>query len=156
VAILVGIGLVGLGGWTLLSGRVPEVPGLGALATAVGKPRTPGDRNGHTGDLHAAWAFGLGYGLSSLGCTLPVFLLVVGSAATARGVVGALLVLTAYAAGMVLVLLAVAMAASTLRDLLRQYVLPLLRWVQPVAALLVIAAGIYIVVYQVRAGLLVQ
>jgi cytochrome c biogenesis protein CcdA len=148
VAILVGLGLVGLGGWTLLSGRVLEVPGLGALANTVGKPRTPAERNGHTGDLHAAWAFGLGYGLSSLGCSLPVFLLVVGSAVKARGAVGVLLVLTAYAAGMVLVLLAVAMAASTLRDPLR--------WVQPVAALLVIAAGVYIVVYQVRAGLLVQ
>lgn len=161
VAILVGLGLVALGGWTLLSGRVPEIPGLGTLADAVGRPRTPAARrtdtrvegHGRADDLRAAWAFGLGYGLSSLGCTLPVFLLVVGSAVTARGAVGALLVLAAYAAGMLLVLLAVAMAASTLRDLLRQWVLPLLRWVQPVAALLVIAAGVYIVIYQLRAGL---
>jgi cytochrome c-type biogenesis protein len=161
VAIVVGLGLVALGGWTLQSGRVPEIPGLMTLVDAVGRPRTPAqgrsdarvEGQGHAGDLRAAWAFGLGYGLSSLGCTLPVFLLVVGSAVTASGWVSALLVLAAYAAGMLLVLLAVAMAASTLRDLLRQYVMPLLRWVQPVAALLVIAAGVYIVIYQLRAGL---
>jgi cytochrome c-type biogenesis protein len=161
VAILVGLGLVALGGWTLLSGRIPEIPGLVTLADAVGRPRTPAqgrsdarvEAQGRVGDLRAAWAFGLGYGLSSLGCTLPVFLLVVGSAVAASGWVSALLVLAAYAAGMLLVLLAVAMAASTLRDLLRQYVMPLLRWVQPMAALLVIAAGVYIVIYQLRAGL---
>ncbi len=163
MAILVGLGLVALGGWTLLSGRVPEIPGLGPLANAAGQPRTAAasredghmeeHRLGHAGDLRAAWAFGLGYGLSSLGCTLPVFLLVVGSAVTASGWVSALLVFAAYAAGMLLVLLAVAMAASTLQDLLRHFVLPLLRWVQPVAALLVIAAGVYIVIYQLHAGL---
>lgn len=161
VAILVGLVLIALGGWTLLSGRVLEVPGLGTLANAVGQLRAPAEgradrrvmQHGRVGELRAAWAFGLGYGLSSLGCTLPVFLLVVGSAITARGAVGALLVFAAYAAGMLLVLLAVTMAASTLRDLLRQYVLPLLRWVQPAVALLVIAAGVYIVIYQLRAGL---
>jgi cytochrome c-type biogenesis protein len=103
--------------------------------------------------LRAAWIFGLGYGLSSLGCALPIFLLVVGTAITAGGVGVALLVLASYAAGMAVVLLAVAMAATTVGDLLRLGVFPLLRWVQPVAALLEVAAGSYIIVYQVRGGL---
>ncbi len=103
--------------------------------------------------MRAAWIFGLGYGLSSLGCTLPVFLLVVGTTITAGGVADAGLVLASYAAGMALVLFMVALAATTLGDVLRSTIFPLLRWVQPVAALLLMGAGGYIVFYQLHAGL---
>jgi len=159
LAILVGTGLVLLGGWTLFTGRAPEIPGLGAVATKLGTSRPAGRVTSETlvqappRTMRAAWVFGVGYGLSSLGCTLPVFLLVVGTTITAGGVGSAVLVLTSYAAGMTLVLLAVALAATQLGDLLRSTVFPLLRWVQPVAALFLIAAGLYIVVYQLRAGL---
>jgi hypothetical protein len=47
----------------------------------------------------------------------------------------------------------VALAATMLGDVLRSTILPLLRWVQPVAALLLMVAGGYIVWYQVHAGL---
>jgi cytochrome c-type biogenesis protein len=159
LAILVGTGLVLLGGWTLFTGRAPEIPGLGAVAAKLGRSRTGGDAASEalvqapSRAMRAAWIFGVGYGLSSLGCTLPVFLLVVGTAITAGGVGSAVLVLASYAAGMTLVLLAVALAATQLGDLLRSAVFPLLRWVLPAAALFLIAAGLYIVVYQLRAGL---
>jgi len=159
LAVLVGAGLVLLGSWTLFTGRAPEIPGLGAVAAKLGPPR-PGGRassdppmQAPSHVLRAAWIFGLGYGLSSLGCTLPVFLLVVGTAITAGGVGSAALVLLSYAAGMTLVLLAVSLAATELSDLLRSAVFPLLRWVQPAASLFLIAAGLYIVVYQLRAVL---
>jgi cytochrome c-type biogenesis protein len=158
LAILVGTGLVLVGGWTLFTGRAPEIPGLGAVAAKLGSSRPGGDATSETlvqapRALRAAWIFGVGYGLSSLGCTLPVFLLVVGTAITTGGVGGAVLVLTSYAAGMTLVLLAVAMAATELSDLLRSAVFPLLRWVLPLSALFLIAAGLYIVIYQLLAGL---
>jgi cytochrome c-type biogenesis protein len=158
LAILVGTGLVLLGGWTLFTGRAPEIPGLGAVAMKLGPSRTGRSATSEAlvqappRALRAAWIFGVGYGLSSLGCTLPVFLLVVGTTITA-GVGSAALVLASYAAGMTLVLLAVALAATQLGDLLRAAVFPLLRWVLPVASLFLIAAGLYIVVYQLRAGL---
>jgi cytochrome c biogenesis protein CcdA len=91
--------------------------------------------------------------MCSSGCTLPVFLLVVGTTITAGRVPDAGLVLLSYAAGMALILFIVALAATTWGDLLRSAIFPLLRWVQPMAALLLIAAGGYIIVYQVRAGL---
>jgi cytochrome c-type biogenesis protein len=163
LALMVGAGLVFLGGWSLLTRReltflwIPKLPRRGAPAAKVSHVQ-PGGRRAPEGPetavtLRAAWIFGLGYGLSSLGCALPIFLLVVGTAITAGGVGVALLVLASYAAGMAVVLLTVAMAATTVGDLLRLGVVPLLRWVQPVAALLLIAAGSYIVVYQVRGGL---
>jgi cytochrome c biogenesis protein CcdA len=159
LAILVGVGLVLLGGWSLLTRRALEIPGLGAVATKVGSSRSGRQSAAAKSETpppriwRAAWVFGLGYGLSSLGCTLPVFLLVIGTASTANGVGGAALVLASYAVGMALVLLAVALAATQVGDLLRSTVFPLLRWVQPLAALLLIAAGGYIVFYQVHAGL---
>jgi len=159
LALLVGTGLVLFGGWTLFTGRAPEIPGLGAVAAKLGRSRTGGDAASEAlvqappRALRAAWLFGVGYGLSSLGCTLPVFLLVVGTVITAGGVGSAALVLFSYAVGITLVLLAVALAATELSDLLRSAVFPLLRWVLPVASLFVIAAGLYIVVYQLRAGL---
>jgi hypothetical protein len=54
---------------------------------------------------------------------------------------------------MTLVLLAVTLAATELSDLLRSAIFPLLRWMLPLSSLLLIAAGLYIVVYQLRAGL---
>jgi len=54
---------------------------------------------------------------------------------------------------MTLVLLPVAMTATTLDDLFRHFVFPRLRWVQPLAAALVIATGVYIVFSELRAGL---
>ncbi len=157
LAILVGVGLVFLGGWTLFTGRAPEIPGLSVVATRLDTSRPAGRASSEAQSppraLRAAWIFGVGYGLSSLGCTLPVFLLVVGTAITAGGVGSAALVFLSYAAGMTLVLLAVALAATQLSDLLRTAVFPLLRWVLPLASLFLIAAGLYIVVYQLRAGL---
>jgi cytochrome c-type biogenesis protein len=166
LALVVGVGLVFLGGWSLLTRReltfpwipaLPKLPRRGASAAKTSDVQ-PGGRRTPEGPqmavtLRAAWIFGLGYGLSSLGCALPIFLVVVGTAITAGGVGVTLLVLASYAAGMAAVLLAVAMAATTVGDLLRLGVFPLLRWVQPVAALLFIAAGSYIIVYQVRGGL---
>ncbi len=157
LAILVGIGLVLLGGWSLLTRRTLEIPRLGVVVTKVGASSSGRPKAQSTASpVHAwraAWVFGLGYGLSSLGCTLPVFLLVVGTTITSSGVGGAALVLASYAAGMALVLLAVALAATQVGDLLSSTVLTRLGWVQPLAALLLILAGGYIVFYQVRAGL---
>lgn len=157
-AILVGTGLVLLGGWTLITGRTPEIPRLGAVSAKLSTSRPDGRATSEAlvqapHAMRAAWIFGVGYGLSSLGCTLPVFLLVVGTTITASGVGSAALVLLSYAAGMTLVLLAVTLAATELSDLLRSAIFPLLRWVLPLSSLFLIAAGLYIVVYQLRAGL---
>jgi cytochrome c-type biogenesis protein len=152
LTLVVGAGLVLLGGGLLLSGRTLEMPGLARVATVLGRIRTQSlaasPATGMAQEWRAAWLFGLGYGVASLGCTLPIFLLVVGSAATVAGWGGAVLVLSAYGAGMVLVVLAVALLAATFRDVLRRYVTPALRWVQPLGSLLVLAAGVYIIIHQ--------
>jgi cytochrome c biogenesis protein CcdA len=178
LALIVGSALILLGGWILVTKRQVELVILRRLATWLARRRWRADRQrtergaktsqqakwGVTAErttpvastaslpseLIAAWGFGVGYGLSSLGCALPIFLLVVGNAVTAADPGTVLLILAGYSAGITLVLVAVALAAAAFHDLLRTTVFPLLRWVQPVSALLLVGAGIYIIVYQLR------
>jgi cytochrome c biogenesis protein CcdA len=174
LALLVGAGLIGLGGLSLFTRRMVELSHLGRLTTWLAHRRRHGiptsqlcQREGadyiateaapailFPSQLVAAWGFGLGYGMSSLGCALPVFLLVVANASTTTDLRAVLAILAAYSLGIALVMLAVALAAAAFYDLLRTAIFPLLRWVQPLSAILIIAAGVYIVVYQIRAGLL--
>jgi cytochrome c biogenesis protein CcdA len=174
LALLVGAGLIGLGGWSLVTRRTVELSGLGRLTTWMAHRRrrgiptsqlTQGEGADHAAteaspamrfpsQLVAAWGFGLGYGVSSLGCALPVFLLVVANASTTRDLGAVLSILAAYSPGIALVMFAVALGAAAVHDLLRTAIFPLLRWVQLLSALLMLAAGIYIVIYQLRAGLL--
>jgi cytochrome c biogenesis protein CcdA len=174
LALLVGAGLIGLGGWSLVTRRTLELSHLSRLTTWLADggrrdARTSHPRQGGGADhavtepasailapaqVIAAWGFGLGYGVSSLGCALPVFLLVVANASTTTDLGSVLSILAAYGLGIALVMFAVALGAAAVHDLLRTAIFPLLRWVQPLSALLILAAGIYIVVYQLRAGLL--
>ncbi len=94
-------------------------------------------------------AFGAGYGLASLGCTLPIFLVVTAQALAAGGFLPGLIVFFAYALGMGAVLLALSLTAGAgsglLVHFLRQLV-PAVRWI---GAAGMVAAGIYLIYYQI-------
>jgi cytochrome c-type biogenesis protein len=109
---------------------------LVAVATLAGRPIPLGVRGLRTGGrgrrTSAMLLFGVGYGLASLGCTLPVFLVVVGASLTTTGGLAALAVFGAYALGTAVVLMALSIGAGLLRDgvarTLRRAV-PHLRWI---------------------------
>jgi cytochrome c-type biogenesis protein len=91
--------------------------------------------------------FGVGYGLASVGCTLPVFLVAVGASMATRGGTAVLAAFGAYALGMALMLVALSIGAALLRDGLARALkraLPHLRWVTGALLLLV---GAYLVYY---------
>jgi len=100
VAVLVGMLLVGLGGW-LLAGRTLAVPGLA----------------GHGSAPTARWWSQIGYGVSfalaSLSCTIAPFLAAVAGSLRAGGPLGVAAAFVAYALGMGVVVLAVALAVAT-------------------------------------------
>ncbi len=152
LALLVGVGFILAGAWSLWSGRTLELPGLGQLAVHLA-PRSPSEQSDTRGALRAAWLFGLGYGLASLGCAFPIFLLMVGTALTRGSLVEALLVLMSYAAGMVLLLGGVTLTATVLGDVVRALLRPLSRWLPLISALLLIGVGFWIIWYWLRAGL---
>jgi cytochrome c-type biogenesis protein len=103
---------------------------------------TPGGQG-----ARAMLLFGAGYGLSSMSCTLPVFLIVVGASLSSGSMPATLVAFGAYAVGMALVLMALSIGAALLRDGLARMLrraLPCLRWVNGGLLLLV---GAYLIYY---------
>jgi hypothetical protein len=90
--------------------------------------------------------FGIGYGAASLGCTLPLFLALVG-ASLGRTKLTAFL---AYAVGMAVVLMALSVLVALIREGATQLVRPALPYMSRVAGLLLLASGGYLFYYWAR------
>ncbi|MGH3875883.1 MAG: cytochrome c biogenesis CcdA family protein [Actinophytocola sp.] len=127
------------------------VMGVVAVATLTGRRIEINVRRVRPGDDHrrprTMLMFGVGYGLASLGCTLPIFLVVIGASLTGGGALGAVIVFGAYALGMAVVLMALSVGAAILRDGVARVLakaLPRLRWVN--GGLLLLVSG-YLVYY---------
>ncbi|MGW4058592.1 cytochrome c biogenesis CcdA family protein [Amycolatopsis sp. NPDC004747] len=121
-----------------------------AVATLAGKrlelPIRTGRLRSERRNPAAMLYFGLGYGLASLSCTLPIFLVVIGASLTSGGIGASLLVFAAYAIGMAIVLMALSVCAGLLRNGLARTLgraLPHLRWINGSLLLLVSAYLVY-------------
>ncbi len=91
LAVVVGVVLTGLGGVLLLRPAVAvELPVAGLAARIRPAGRT----------WLAAYLFGVGYGVASLGCTLPIFLAVSAQSLVTHSLAEAVAALLAYGAGM--------------------------------------------------------
>ena len=95
--------------------------------------------------LSQNYFYGIGYGLASLGCTLPIFLLVVAGAVTTEGFISGMLNFLFYAAGMSAFAIAVVVALSVSKGVLMEKINTVLPFVRKISAVLIIAAGAYIV-----------
>jgi cytochrome c-type biogenesis protein len=133
VGVGLGVALVLLGAATFAGRHV----GLAAGA----RPRDTTRRG-----LAAAAGFGVAYGVASLGCTLPIFLALIGAAVGARG----LSVFAAYAAGMTVVLTALAVAAALAKEGLARSLRGLLPYMSRIGGIVLIAAGAYLSYYWLR------
>ncbi len=92
-------------------------------------------------------AFGAGYALASLSCTLAVFLIVVGQATAAANPVRVLAVLAAYAAGAATVLVSLSLSAALAKAALARAARRLAPLVGRIAGLLLAASGAYLILY---------
>ncbi len=143
IGLLVGIGLVLLGAW-LLFGRHLSLPWL---------PQIKISRK-HT--LGSIFVFGVAYGLASLSCTLPIFLVVVGSTFT-RGSMGQGLVqFLSYGLGMGVILLALTISLALFKGLFVRRLRRLVPFVERAGAVLMMGAGLYIIYYWLTKGQLFQ
>jgi cytochrome c-type biogenesis protein len=97
--------------------------------------------------LGAMLVFGVGYGAASLGCTLPLFLTLVGASLSGGGKVTTFL---AYGAGMAVVLMALSVLVALAREGAARAVRPLLRHMNRIAGLLLLASGGYLFYYWAR------
>lgn len=139
LGILVGAVLVGVGAWALVGGwLVPDM--AHRLAPWASRP--------------GAWgwmAYGVAYGLASLGCTLPVFLSVA-ALGWERGAAVAVLQLVLYGLGLGVVLTAVALLATVFgtRPVVR--LRRVARHLPSVGAVLLLVTGAWVVYYWLTLG----
>ncbi|MGH2807620.1 MAG: cytochrome c biogenesis CcdA family protein [Actinomycetota bacterium] len=96
------------------------------------------------GSFRSYVALGVAQGITALGCTLPVFLAVVGAASATDGMSGVLATVAAYAAGAAMFLVILSIGATSMGHALRSKLHSAMRHVRVAGALLLIVAGTYI------------
>lgn len=144
-------------GATAVARVIPWVGlGVGALLIIVGIAAFTGRsiRLAHTPSVHhdgrsraAVVAFGAGYGLASLGCTLPLFLTLIAASLTSDGTASSLTVFAAFGAGMGVVMMALAVAAAFTRQGLTRILRRALPWLSRASGAMLVIAGTYLSYY---------
>ncbi len=129
-----GIGLTGFG-LLVLAGKQVRLPAARPLRVAQ-------ERRARTIVL-----FGVSYGLASLGCTLPIFLILVGSSAGAGPTTASLVAFAAYGLGMAMVLMALSVAAALAQQGLARWLRRFLPYLPRVTGGLLVLAGAYLTYY---------
>lgn len=136
-ALAVGVALVLIGLWLLAGRNLPFSLPIPQLEVRARNPKS-------------VFLFGIAYAFASLGCTLPIFLAVVGASLATAGLAGSVTMFFSYAAGMATVLMSVALGAALLKGAVAQWFQPLLPYVHRLGAGLLVLAGLYLIWYQGR------
>lgn len=138
----VGVLLAGLGAWLAVSGR-----GFGILAASRAM--------GHVqlaDDLRSLFVFGVAYAVTSLACTLPIFLVVAGSALAAGGPIAAAGQFVSYALGMGTVLTTVILGAAFFQSAVQRSLRRVVPYVHRLSAAFLLGAGLFMVYYWLTTG----
>lgn len=111
-------------------------------------PRLPIDWRPEERPSRWAWVgFGLAYGTASLGCTLPLFLALVGFSLSRRSGAEALFLILFYGLGMGGVLVALALALAVVGSALTRRLRAMAAALETGGNLLLLGAGLYLIYY---------
>ena len=94
-----------------------------------------------------AFLFGIIYAVSSLSCSLPIFLVVVGTSLAGENLLNSAGQFVGYALGMGVVVVAVVLGAAFFRQAMMRWLNRAAGYVQRVSALFVLGAGAYLIYY---------
>lgn len=133
----IGVGMILLGLWLGFTGRSIGIAGANRLMVT---PR----RN-----LRNVFLFGLGYAIGSLSCTLPVFLVVVGTAVVTEGFAASIGQFIGYALGMGVVLMGVTLGVSLFKGSVTAYMRAITPYLHRISMMFLIGAGSYLIYYWV-------
>lgn len=100
-------------------------------------------------NLRNVFGFGVAYAVGSLSCTLPIFLVVVGSSLASAGLVDSFVQFISYALGMGSVLIAVTLGAALFRGAVAGGLRRVVPYVHRTSALFLVGAGLYLIYYWV-------
>jgi cytochrome c biogenesis protein CcdA len=131
---------------------------LGALGVAmlagwklvVALPRL--EKGGRSRRFGSMALYGVSYAVASLGCSLPLFILVVAGTTRRANEASGALAFVAYAAGMTTMLLAVSVAMALARESLVRWLRSALRYIDRASGVLLVLVGLYLVWYGVFAA----
>lgn len=138
-----GLGLTGLGLFLLTGGNLySSLPAR--FATRIPFQTTPRFR--------VFFLFGIGFGVASLACTLPIFLIVVTSSIVAKGVVTGVGQFIGYAFGMGSVLVGLTVGIALFRETSTRLFRNLIPHVNHLSGLLITFTGAYLTHYWFTKG----
>lgn len=137
---LVGVGLTALGLWLLVSGHSLGILQASRVQASFGK------------GIGNVFLFGIAYGVCSLSCTLPIFLVVVGTALATGSLLDGLGQFVNYGLGMGMVLALVTVSTAAFGGAFTRRLRSLLPHVHRAGAVFLTAAGLYIVYYWIVLG----
>lgn len=138
--LLIGAGMIVLGAWLLATRKTLGI--MSASRVFVVPKKTA---------LNVFY-FGMAYAVASLSCTLPIFLVVVGSAFSSRGIAASLWQFSAYALGMSSVLIIVTLGAAFFGSFVISGFRRVSQYSNLISSFLLILAGCYIVYYWISYG----
>ena len=144
VGLGVGVVLIVAGGMTI-GGRLTTFDATQRVASKLGRGAGTSSTRGYA-------AFGLAYGLASLGCALPLFLALVGTAVVLGGVGSAVLAFVLYGVGMAATLGVLTVLAGIVSFEILSRVRSVGRVVSVVGSVLLLVSGAYVVYYWLTAG----
>jgi len=148
LSIVVGCALVLLGGWMLL-GRSVSLPFLLNIAGKIGDPREM--------SVSGFFLFGVAFGATSLSCTLPIFLMVVGSSVAAGNFLAGIFQFFSYIIGMGSVLFILTLGIALVKEgMVVTTMRKILPYIQKISSIFLIIAGCYIIYYWLSSGLLLN
>ena len=142
VGVIVGVALVVLGLLVLFR------PGY--IYRSVGNPiALPSSRG-----FSSFFVFGIAYAAASLSCTLPIFLAVVLQAVSTGSLLEGVIIFVVYALGMGAAMLGVSVSVATSKNLIISKYKTLTYHFRTLSAFVLMAAGVYIIYFQLAGGLL--
>lgn len=96
--------------------------------------------------------YGTGFAIASLGCTLPIFLLVVTAAIQQTGIANGMIIFLIYAAGMSFFMILFSLAIAFSKTIIEKTMKRWMPYIYKLGAVVVIIAGIYLIYNQVVLG----
>ncbi len=136
VAMATGAGLILLG-FYLFTGKKLTLPIPHNVATNKGY-------SGH-------YLFGVVYALGSLGCTLPIFIIVVSQALSLGSFRLGMLTFFVFSAGTILLMIAASVGATVSKAVVSNYLNILMPAVNRISPIIIILAGVYLIYFQINA-----
>lgn len=136
----IGISMACLGIWLLVRNK----PFGLVAASRIGSPNYKGPVG--------IFLFGIAYGVASLSCSLPIFLVVVGSAVSTGNFLLGVVQFLSYSLGMGIILILVTIGVLFFKGAVNQFGAKVIPHVETIGALSLIISGAYLTYYWITEG----